>query len=263
MAENQNWIGIHAAETLAAFGQGLLMHERFLRDVAYAPARPHRVGIWRVLAATAPTAEERSKWTAMIEQVFLDADAPDRKQAIESLAKLGHPATGPVLAAVRIMASTPPSMNTVLPIWSLHHSGDDTALARLIQLLRSEDPTTRQRAAYALRWIKPGGKAVRTALTRATETEPAGTPRLFILCAAIALDADPGQRVRWQSELETLFFRGTPTGRYEAGLTLAPLCQAADLPRLETLLDDPDHDTRVAAASMILNLSQRMAGPEK
>jgi HEAT repeat protein len=262
MAENQNWIGIHAAEALASFGESRLVYERFQREAEHAATQPHRVGIWRVLASAAPSVKDRSQWIAVIEKTFLDTNAPDRKQAIESLAKLGHATTGPVLASVRLMASTPPAMNTVLPIWSLHHSGDATALARLIELLRSEDPITRQRSAYALRWIKPPGDTVRAALDQATGAEPSGTPRLFMLSAALTLDANPAQRSAWQDELEALFYRGS-SARYEAGLALAPLCRASDLARLEALLEDADHDTRVAAAVMILHLSVRTAGPVK
>jgi HEAT repeat protein len=160
------------------------------------------------------------------------------------------------------MASTPPAMNTVLPIWSLHHSGDTTAVDRLTALLRSDDPIARQRSAYALRWIKPTLETTRTALATATAAEPDGTPRLFMLSAALALNADPAQNPSWQKELEGLFYNGS-SARYEAGLALAPLCGPADLPRLEALLKDADHDTRVAAAAMILHLSARTAGPVK
>lgn len=254
VTEDRSWVGVHAAEALAALGEGRTVHERFLLEASHAGSLPHRIGIWRVLAATTANTEERAAWIARIEQVFLDPDAPDRKQAIESLAKLGHRTTGAVLAEVRRAANAPASMNRVLPLWSLHYAGDPAALDQLLALLRSDDPVARQRSAYALRWIQPAGPAARAALVQAVKLEPAGTPRVFLVSAALTLDADPAQRASWQNELQTFFHGDLPTGRLEAAQALAPFCQPADLPRLEALLDDADHDRRVAAAAMILHL---------
>lgn len=253
MDHDRTWVGIHAAEALAACGEASFVHERF-RQAAAAEKPPFpRIGTWRVLATTAPTIQQRTIWIGHIEQVFLDPQAPDRKQAIESLAKLGHRVTGTVLLAAKQMAAEPPEMNTILPVWCLHNSGEPEMTGRLQQALGSNDPVARQRAAYALRWIRPTDPVLLAALARAAAREPAGTlPRTFLLSAAVVLQADPARQPGWKAELEATLHTGPVAASFEAGQALATCSRVDDLPGLARLLEHPERDTRVAAATVIL-----------
>lgn len=258
LTRDRTWVGIHAAEALAGAGETAYIHEKLRTQAARGDNPLPRIGIWRVLASTATNQQERADWIQRIEQVFLDPQAPDRKQAIESLAKLGHRVSGPVLEAARRMAGEPPEMNTILPVWCLHNSGDSGMLKRLEQALSSSEPVSRQRAAYALRWIGANEPTLLAALSQAAHTEVKGTlPRVFLLSAAFALDADPARRPAWRSELETALHTGPVAASFEAGQALATCTQAHDLRGLAGLLDHPEDDTRVAAANIILLASAR------
>lgn len=253
LARDRTWVGIHAAEALAGAGETAFIHEKLRAQVARGDNQMPRIGTWRVLASTATNQQERADWIQRIEQVFLDSQAPDRKQAIESLAKLGHRVTGPALEATRRMAGEPPEMNTILPVWCLHNSGEPGMLTHLKQALSSGEAVSRQRAAYALRWIGANEPTLLATLSQAANTEPAGTlPRVFLISAAFALDADPARRSEWRSELESALRTGPVAASFEAGQALATCHKTQDLRGLAELLDHPEDDTRVAAANIIL-----------
>ncbi len=259
LAIDQTWVRVHAAEALIAAGEGEAMHALFLREWPANEATVYRIGVWRVLANTACDEDDRAGWIARVERVFLDPTAPDRPQAVETLGKLRHRVKGKVLEAVRAKAAAGPEADAIMPLWALQLAGDPGALARLAVALAATDPTTRQRAAYAVRWLHTSDAALRRTLARAASVELADSPAYaYLLSAALSLDADPTQMDSWRAKLEQVLATGSPAARFEACQTLMNRFNAVDLPKLAPLLNATEPDTRVAAAWTILHvLAQR------
>jgi len=252
-ATDPGWVRIHAVEVLAAYGEGPSMRKIFLGEAKAAEASPQRIGIWRVLAATSPTTAERVAWIGRIERVSLVPGDPDRLRALESLGKLHYILTGSSLQAARRLAAEAPPQDAPLPLWALQLAGDSTALERLGHLLAAKDPVARQRAAYALRWLRPDDPALLRRLARAADNEPPGSVAYpFLVSAALSLNADPEQASFWQAKLERLAVGSSADARFEASQALMPYCTVSTLPLIAGLLDDPDNNTRVGAAWTIL-----------
>jgi HEAT repeat protein len=253
--QEEGWIKIHAAEALIAGGETPWLRERFIAALPGVDRLPYRVGVWRVLANTAPTPADRARAVAAVEKIYLDPQAPDRSQAIETLCKLRCVLTGRSLEAVRQGAKQGPVLLRPLCLWSLALAGEPGALDRLCALLRSPDPTMRVDAAYALRWLKTSDPRALDALARAAASEPADTKAYpYLLSAAFALQADPARRALWRAGLDGLLEHGGSAARFEACQALMPAVTPADLPKYEALLANPDHDTQVGAAWTLFKL---------
>ncbi len=246
------WVGIHAAEALIRHGEG-----EAVRAFVLGPrggALP-RIGRLRVLATLA-SPSERNDLVRQIEAVFLDPAAPDRKQAVETLAKLRHPLSPTARAVAQDQAATLPPNEAVLPLWSLQYSGDATVIPKLTQLLTAEDPLARQRAGYVLRWIGTKDATVLKALALAAERETQmPLPRVFLLSSALQLGAnpDPAQQAIWKQELLSRLDLGPSAAAYEVGQTLGPWMTPKDIPGLLRLLSHPEGDTRIGAALLLLS----------
>jgi HEAT repeat protein len=258
-AEDHTWVKVHAAEVLARFGHAPEVRTAFLAEAPAAALSPYRVGIWRVLAETAPSPSERDRWIAPIMREALDA-APDPKgdpgrrlRAIESLGKLRVRLSGRPLAVMREFACTAAPAEAPLPLWSLALAGEPGALDRLSSLLSCPSDLARMRAAYALRWLRPSDPGVLRRLVAAAGAEPgSGAARPFLLSAALTLDADPRRSASWRSELANLPPGGSTDARFEAAQALMSPGDQDNLARATLLLDDPDANTQVGAAWTIL-----------
>jgi SSS family solute:Na+ symporter len=258
MIAERSWVKIHAAEALIDAGEADRIHAIFLAELTSTENSAIRVGVWRVLARTAPTKEERAAWIARIERVYCDPKATDRIQAIETLGKLHHRVSGPALELVRQEAAGAPSVPVVLALWVAQLAGEPLALERLAGLLASPDPTLRGDAAYALRWLGQPDPAVRQALVKAAAVESSETYAYpYILGAAVAVDADAAQIRDWAEKLERLLMSGTTDARFEAAQTLKHLYPPAKVFSLAALLNEPANDARVGAANVILSALAR------
>ncbi len=254
----ESWVKIHAAEALIAGGEAIPIRERFLGLVPTVETRPYRVGVWRVLANTSPTAAERAACVAQVEKIFLDPTAKDRSQAIETLCKLRCRLDGPTLDLVRRTASEGPELLGPLVVWSLRLAEEPGALEKICALLRSPNPTMRLDAAYALRLLRETDPAALRALAQAAEAETPGTPPYpYLMSAAFALNADPARRAEWRAALEQILAQGTTDARFEACQGLLKNATLADLPRYGPLLREPAHDAQVGAALTILYVHAR------
>lgn len=256
MHREPTWVGIHAAEALIRHGEGEQVRAFFLGpDGAAFP----RIGRLRVLATLA-SEPAKNDLVREIETVFLDPAALDRKQAVETLAKLRHPLSPEARTLAQSLAAEMPASEAVLPLWSLHYSGDATAVKKLTQLLTAEDPLARQRAGYALRWIGTKDTAVLKALALAAEREaPMSLPRVFLLSSALQLVANPdlAQQKIWKQELFSRLTTGPSAAAYEAGQTLGPWVTPKDIPELLRLLSHPEGDTQIGAALLLLSFASR------
>ncbi len=254
----QAFVKVHAAEALIALGEKDEPRRVFLDELATGnDVRPYRIGIWRVLAGSAPSAAERAEWVARTEAVVLESRTIDRLHAVESLGKLGH---GPTSAAVRAALKTMSqgsAAEAMFPYWVLHLTGDRTALPAIVAGLSSEDPVARLRAAFVLHWLNVTDAATRAALARTARDEPpTAIGHTIILCAAVALAADPSHTASWVAALEKIAAGGTAGARYHACQTLMLRASPTDLPKFAALLDHPEGDARIGGAWAILHAAR-------
>lgn len=255
MAAESGWVKIHAAEARIDAGEAAEVRAEFLRDRAALERLPCRIGVWRVLANTAPSPADRQAWIQRIVDVYLDPAAPDHPQSIETIGKLGHAVSGPALELVRAEAARPASVSMLLAVWAARLAGESGAQARLLELLQSPQVELRSDAAYALRWLRPTDLASCAALVHAAATEPAASAaRPYILGAALQTNADPAQADAWERELETILLIGATDARFEASQTVKRRCPEARAAAFAPLLDLPpaQNDARVGAAMVIL-----------
>lgn len=258
LTHERNWQQIHAAEALIAVGEGATVRAAFANDQVVSEQSDYRIGIWRVRAAVAQSPVERKQWLAKIEAAFCDPRSPDRLDAIESLSKLRFVASGETLRMVRQLAEESSEGDKLFTLWALALAEDPGAMERIIAALASADIFARQRAAYALRWLHASSGPALQALARATQAEPAGTyPYVYLLSAALALNADPPQSRDWQAKLEAVLASGPAPARFEAIQYLMTTYDRTDVLRLKPQLNDSECDTRIAAAWGMLNVHYR------
>lgn len=253
---DETWVKIHAAEARLVGGEAAAVRREFLALAARADAYPYRVGIWRVLAGTAPTPADRAAAVAEVVKIFVAPASPDRSQALETLGKLGVRLQGEALAAARQIAASGPEGLRGLAFWALRNSGEPQALEQLCGLLRSPNETQRLIAAYALRWINETDAGALRQLAAAADAEPASSPaHPYLQSAAYALRADPARHEAWRTRLFTVLEQGSVAARWEACNGLLSQARPEDLPRYLPLLDDPESDTRIGAAMTFLHLA--------
>ena len=256
--QDETWVKIHAAEALVSGGEASAIRARCLALRSRVDSLPYRVGVWRVLANTSPTAADRAACIAEVEKIYLDPAAPDQSQAVETLGKLHHRLTGAVLAKARRAAAENPPATAVMPLWALGQSDEPGAWDRLVQLLRAPEPRVRLQAAYALRLARHREPAALRELARVADAEPDGTAaQAYLVGAAFALGADPARLGAWRAQLERIQLTGTVESRFEAASSLLASATGADLPRAVQLLDGPGSDTRIGAAHLILQVHYR------
>lgn len=261
MATEKGWVKVHAAEALLPVGDVGLVRGTFCTELTLGDDLPHRIGVWRVLAAASVSAEERAGWIRRIEEVFLQPTSPDRLQSVETLAKLRHVLTGRARDAANAMIRDASEADVVIAWWATALTGDKGAMRGLRDALASRDPVARQRAAYALRWLKVNDEQTLAALAIAANTEPPDTlsfPNL--LSSALILRADATCFKAWQTNLERVVETGSAAARYEACQALMLSYEESDIPRLIPLLTDPHGDARIGAAWAIVTILNRNHG---
>lgn len=255
------WIKVHAAEVLLIAGETKAVAAVFrLENEIHGQEAGYRVGIWRVLTQACPA--ERAFWRGKMMAVFLDSTASDRLFAVESLAKLGDPQPPKLKLALDLWGASATPAERVFVDWLDWQQGDETARIRVIEALRSSDAVARLRAAYILRKSGCADPMALGALRAAAAVEPLESiGRPYVIGAAFALSADPGQREVWRVALEDMAHRGTASAAYEALQALQRHCSNEDIGRMEPLLKNIHGDVRVGAAWTILAVARR-ANPQ-
>jgi hypothetical protein len=258
LATEKAFVKVHAAEALIALGEKQEARRVFRAELPSAnDSRPYRIGVWRVLAASADSPSDATEWIARTETVVLDPATMDRLHAVESLGKLRHAPSGRVRAAVEEMAGGSDA-EAVFPHWVLHLAGDRGALPKIVAALDSADPIARLRAAYVLRWLTITDPATRAAIARTAAREsPTAIGYTIILGAAVTLDADPTRTNEWIAKLEEISGNGTAGARYDACQTLMRRYTTTDVVKLAPLLDHAEGDVRIGAAWAILHVTRR------
>ena len=254
--KDSGWTRIHAAEALSQAGshESSAVQGLFMAELPTLGRSAYRIGVWRILAETAPSDEDRNQWTDMIVAAFMDPSAVDRPNALESLGRLRAHLTGSVLDEVRTWADSPVGPRSVLGLWSLYLAGDVSALHRLDEALRSDDADTRGDAAFTLRWMQVSTPKILGDLARAADTEPRDSSAyVYVVSAAFALHADVQQLDRWKAALETILLKGPTDYRFEAAQALGPFTKETDIPKLLPLLAGPASDDRTSISVCILD----------
>lgn len=259
LEREEKFIKVHAAELLIARGEKARVRPIFEREQERNSTIPgYRIGIWRVLAATADSSMERAAWIERVVTAFRDPNAADRVGAVETVGKLGHRLTGEALQAARAFVETASEAEAMYAWWALRLAGDARAGAKLIAGFSSPDPVARLRAAYIANWDKIRERDVLLALARAADHEPRGTvAAAIILGAAVALEADAGKTDEWRATLNDVLARGTAGERYQICMMLAPHFTAQDIGRLAPLLDHENGDVRIGGAFALLSVAER------
>jgi solute:Na+ symporter, SSS family len=264
MKAHTGWVRVHAAEALIDHHHAQAVAPAFAPEADTA-APPYRIGVWRVLARAAATEPERQAFIERIRHTMLDPQAPDRVHAAESLAKLGaaNPADSPVLVEWLATASESAS---VYPLWLLVLTGSSvgqtSSEVRLSDLLESKDSTARLRAAFALGRIKTVAPASIARLNQRLELEPEDSPVRAYVAAALLRQTpkDSAGAAKLKRILADCLIRGQPAEQLEAAIALGLCGTTEDLPVLARLLQSPEADARIGAASGSLYILEAGAG---
>jgi hypothetical protein len=252
MSANSGWVRVHAADALLDHHHPQPVAPSFAPEADTA-APPYRIGVWRVLARAAATAEQRQAFIERIRRTMLNPQAPDRLHAAESLAKLGaaSPSDSPLLLEW-LATATEPASPYVLWLLALSGSsvGQTNCETHLTDLLDSRDRTVRLRAAFALGRISAISPISLGRLQRCLELEPEDSPaRSYVAAALLRHTArDTSGAARLRRILATCLVRGTPAEQLEAATTLGMCGTTKDLPALRRLLHSTEADARIGAA---------------
>ena len=259
MAEEPEWVKVHAAEALLSLGHPEGVKEAFEAERARDEQKlQYRIGIWRVLARAAQTQEERAVWVGKILDVFFHPDSEDRMHSIETLAKLGYGFPGEEAERAKAMAPETDGAMRCFLYWALAQGGHAGAEAQLAGLLKNEDARTRFCAAYALRHLPGLSKDTVAAVRDAALAEAADSEaRVFLVAAAWVLSENPREEESLKADIETYAKSGTKTERYQALSALGDGGAAGDVPFLSGMLEDAEPDVRVASALALLRIARR------
>ncbi|MCP4639485.1 MAG: hypothetical protein GY851_03590 [bacterium] len=256
MAEESEWIKVHAAEALLWDGHPSHVRSTFLPDLQNAGPK-YRIGVWRVLAQAAADDERRERYVARIREAFNDVDGPDRLHAAETLGKLGDSRNSDELR--RVATEETGSLQGCAQ-WVLANSGKPEEEAALAALLANED--TRVIAAYALRFFKTIKPETLDALEKVAGSVPADDKGRMHFLSAWYVHAPADRKPAVKALLLPYAQTGSVGEKLELGMALARCGDASDIPMLEAMLADPEADARVGAAHAILGIANRLKAKE-
>ena len=257
MDGEERWVKVHAAEYLLEAGYPEGIRDVFLEEAnIYGKEPQYRIGIWRVLARAADSEQEQAKWIGKIRDVFVDATAPDRPHAAETLAKLNYKLLDSEIAAAEEAANSKNLALAPCATWILANAGRPSTEARLAAFLESPNVDIRCDAAYGLRHLPSISDVAREKLLAAVEREPTrARVRVFVIAAAAVHASAPNPLLK--AELLRLAENGTPDEKCQACQTLAQIGNNSDLPMLVRFLDDTNANFRATAAGAILRIQRR------
>ncbi len=251
----QGWQRIHVAETLIALGAGEAAARAFEADKNRPPQEGfEQIGIWRVLAASAATPQEREEQIAQIEGVFLNPQENRRLHSLETLGKLGVVPQGALLEGIRAYIETATLPDAVFGHWVVALTGDQASIGKIVAALEDEAEGTRLRAAFALKRLGVDTPtALRNLDAAARRESPDSVAFAFLLGAAYALNADPAAQAERKAQLRVLLEKGGPANaRYEAAQCLLGTLSSPEAVALAPLLEHEDYAARAGAAWLIL-----------
>jgi len=257
MNGEERWAKVHAAEYLLEAGYPEGIREAFLAEASiYGNEPQYRIGIWRVLARAADSEQEQAKWIGKIRDVFVDATAPDRPHAAETLAKLNYKLLDSEIAAAEAAADSKKFGLAPCATWILANSGRPNAEARLAAFFESPNVDIRCDAAYGFRHLQSiSGGACEKLLAAVEREAKKARARVFVVAAAAVHGSADNPTLK--AELLRFAEHGTPDEKCQACQTLAQIGNNSDLPLLVRFLDDANADFRATAAVAILRIERR------
>jgi len=264
MQTQERFVKVHAAEALLELGDSAGVYEAFrAEEERFGDESPYCVGVWRVLARSAPTQAERQAWQGRIVDAFLDEQGPDRLHAVETLAKLSYPIPDDQRLVFEQAAAGPDSGLALFARWALLRGGDGVGQESAIAAeLNAGDAIARLRAGYILRHLPALTESSRDTLFEAAGAESRDSvAHAYLIGSAfvVALRGDlEGQARHWHYELIRILQHGTDASQRAAACqALAESRAADDLRLLKGCLQDMDADVRIYAAYAIARIVGR------
>lgn len=254
------WVRIHAAEALIWHGCAAEVYEAYLPRADSAPPKA-RIGVWRVLARSAPTPEERETYVARIRAAFLDKNGPDRLHAVETLAKLGAPAPAGALEE----AAQGSDAFAVYARWALYNVRGDGDPSGIAELLDAQDPAVVRSTAYALRNLPELPADLTEKLWAMVNAQGPPTVADVYLESALAVHDESyplGAMTKLLSRLPRPDAAApamplTKGEKVEICMAFAEAGRESDAVFFAALVDDPEADVRQAAAHALLRIHRR------
>lgn len=256
--EAKDWEQIHAAEVMIFLGHQRAVREEMLANRTVREAGKSRIGVWRVLAQTASGPDERRKWVEKIGAVFMDEDAPDRAQAIETLAKLKEPGTPVIQAEALHWVRSDDPIRHFVAVWFLAEAHDEAAVEAVEDMLAEEDENSRRLGAYALSRLGTMRLDLLNRLAYLADNEADDSIAApYVLAAALNLKADPTRRQAWVERLQRVMGKATAGAQLEAARALRSELTAEAAAGMKAGLAADAVDARLGAAWMILHANER------
>ena len=261
LAEETEWIKVHAAEALVFNNYPKDVRPTFEIELEKDPPAKYRIGVWRVMVKAAGNDMEiRQKYLNKIIAVFENPASPDRSTAAETLAKLGYSeASSEIVAASKQQEGRLAAYAS----WVLANSGKPESETSLARFLDSEDPDARAVAGYAIRHLARISPETLTKLRQAADKEPLldnNWGRVYMLSALyIHSEADDYKAQKDYAKTELLKYvqTGVKLEKNELCCALAEAGDMSDLSTLKVLLEDSESDVRVYAANAVLRIARR------
>ena len=253
LAQEKEWVRVHAAEALLRHGCPEGVEALFLPDIDTAPPK-HRIGVWRVLAQAQTSAEAREQYVARIRNAFCDPEGPDRLHAVETLSKLKDAERPAELLRV---AREETSQLQAYAAWAVANSGIPDEETAFVALLNSDEPNVRTGVAYGLRFFPRIQPASFEALKKARDREPSDSRAGVYLTSALYVHVPEDEAPALRKKLDPYLLEGAKEQKYEACAALARRGDMNDVPTLLQLLEDPEPDVRVGAADALLSIEKR------
>ena len=262
------WEKVHAAEYLLWLGYPQGVQQTFEEErQRFELISPYRIGIWRILAQTAHTPEEKNSWVNKILQAFANPEGTDRIHAAETLAKLKVSPSDTHAGITKKAINSEDAILATYTGWaSLYTTATESTQNErnyFFTLIRDDDARVRRLAAYAIRQMPPLEGHQWHQLLQTALSEPDTTPaKINLLSAAIVTaPSDSSQSEMYQQARQELVQTSKPrivAEQTEMISALAAVGSSSDLPMLtEVLRSNDSADLQSAAAYAILSISAR------
>jgi solute:Na+ symporter, SSS family len=255
MFTNTNWLRIHAAEGLLDNGESGKIAGLFQPEADTATA-PYRIGVWRVLARST-TGEQRNCYVARIRTVMHDPQAIDRVSAAESLGKINAASRADrdvILNWLKMADDATAAFPRWLLVLSSNPSERASDEAGLANLLCSNDPAARLRAAFALGRVKDISPTSVEKMRRQLIVEPKDSiARVYLITALLLHVEDPVEIKGLENQLAP-YLNGKANEQLEVGIVTGLRGRSEGVELLKPLLNSPEPDARIGAANGMLRL---------
>lgn len=253
-----SWKQVHAAEAWVALGEATRVRSFWEQQLAELSNGESRVGVWRVMATLAPDLAQRMRWVRKIEMVLLDPEAPDRLQALESLAKLGERGSDPVRSLAQEWMAEGDETQAFYGTWFMAQAGETGAWDRLVALVESPEAGQRRRAGYALTRISLAQPESLRRLAQAADREPVDLPaHPYLLVAALHHLADPERVPVWRETLSGLLEDAPAKVQLELNRELMRWITPEQVKSREAHFEAEEADARIGAAWAVLHVAAR------